>query len=290
MRVVKLIVDAGEKRERLDHLVSRRLRSVSRTQVQQLIKAGHVLWEGEALTRQARHIPGPGVLEVRLPYGDGSERFVLTAEDVLHEDNHLIAVNKPAGYPTRGRLALGDNDVYEAVRRWIGDSEMPLGMPHRLDRETSGVLVFGKHKQATAEIQKAFQGGAIHKAYLAWIEGKPRKRTGRIDAPVHAPGRVLPRVDPEGKPAVTWYRVLQTCDDSSLVLAHPETGRTHQLRLHFAHLGHPILGDSVYGTAPADRCQLHAVRMAMVHPFTPSKLLLTAPCPSDFLRVSEVRR
>lgn len=280
MRQIQLPVDAGEAKERLDALVTRRLRSFSRQEVQSLIRQGCVQWKGRSLTKPSSHIPGPGLLEVCLPFGGDEDRLVLSEAQVLYQDSFVIAVNKPAGYPTRGRLALGNNDVVEAVRRMLpgpGPGDSPyLGMPHRLDRETSGVLVFGLTREATSRLQRSFASGKAHKAYLALVAGMPCPQTAAIEAPIHAPGRELPRVDPLGKRAVTWYRVLSTHGSVSLVLAHPETGRTHQLRVHFAHIGHPILGDKVYAGPPAPRCMLHAVKLVIPHPATGNPLVLRA--------------
>jgi len=282
MRIVKLTVDAGEKQERLDRLLCRRLRSFSRVEIQELIRQGCVFWEDFACRKSAWHVPGPGLLEVRLPFEDATVPLFLRDENILYEDEELIAIHKPSGYPTRGRLALGNNDLYEATKRWLNLPEGYLGMPHRLDRETSGVLLFCKQRKAASLVQKAFQQGLVHKAYIAWIQGFPEKESGYIDAPIHAPGRILPRVDPEGKPAATWYRVLGTDAHGAMILALPETGRTHQIRLHFAHLGHPILGDRLYGTPSAPRLMLHASRLVLAHPCTQTKLILRASMPKDF--------
>ncbi len=207
---------------------------------------------------------------------------------VLFEDAAVIAVDKPAGMtaqPTEGRV--GDSLV-DRVGTHLG---RPAGLVHRLDRETSGVTVFGKSPEATAALAGEFREGRAHKRYLAAVGPVALPPSGTIDLPLSRdpsrPGRWRATRAANGIPALTLFRVLYAGPDFHLVELLPQTGRTHQLRAHLTALGAPILGDARYGGAPragslaAPRCLLHAQALEIAHPRSGSPLRFEAPLPED---------
>jgi RluA family pseudouridine synthase len=236
----------------------------------------------------------------------------LAPADVLALDEHLLALNKPRGWPTQGRASLGGDSVYAAALRYLGvDRLWPV---HWLDRVTSGVLVLARSSASAAALSAQFERRTTRKTYLAWVHGAPSPVSGRIDLPLTREGG-RPRVDHEiGKPASTRYRVLRTVTASaeatgaaSLLYLRPLTGRTHQLRVHLAAIGHPILGDPIHGrrnvgddssgagafgsdsmagasevAAPEVACLLHAIELHLRHPADGRPLRLRAPVRDGF--------
>ncbi|WNG39517.1 RluA family pseudouridine synthase [Archangium minus] len=213
---------------------------------------------------------------------------------VLHEDGDVIAVDKPAGMtaqPTEGRV--GDSLVDK-----VGEHlKRPAGLVHRLDRETSGVTVFGKTPQATTALAEEFREGRARKRYLAAVGPVSLPSEGTIDLPLSKdpsrPGRWRATRAANGIPAFTQYRVLHAGTDFCLVELLPQTGRTHQLRAHLTALGAPILGDKRYGGAAqagglsAPRCLLHAQALELGHPRTGQPVRFEAPVPEDLARFFE---
>ncbi len=203
--------------------------------------------------------------------------------DILFADDHLVVVNKPSGLLVhRGWAAESDVAMFR-VRNLVGAHVYPV---HRLDRGASGALVFARTKEATAALARAFEMQQIDKRYLALVRGTPAD-AGTVDYPIPR-GESGPRV-----PAVTRFvRVARSeIDRCSLVLAIPETGRTHQIRRHLRHLGHPLIGDVNYGSGEINRhyrarydlhrLALHAAAIAFTHPATGARVALTAPLPED---------
>ena len=207
--------------------------------------------------------------------------------EVLFEDDAILVVDKPAGMMVHPAPGHPDSTLVDALLprcpalAGVGSAERP-GVVHRLDRETSGVMVLAKTQRAYLALRQAFEGHvAVEKTYLAVLHGAPGTPAGTVDAPV---GRERLR-------AVTHWRVLAKHGPVALVEFRIETGRTHQIRVHAAHLGHPVAGDPLYGDAAADRrmrkppCRtlLHAVGLAFDHPFTGKRLEVFAEPPPDIL-------
>lgn len=282
-RRVELQVEVAEQHERLDRFLARRVRSLPRTLVQRLIRDGHVLLDDRPASRPAQRV-GVGVRHVRVtvPAAAPDEPpLLLPAARVLLHDAWLLAVDKPAGYPVVGHLKRAGEDVVRAARRWLGDADAFVGPCHRLDRDTSGVLLLALRPDAAAAMARAFRQGLVRKTYAALVDAAPDPPRGLIDLPVHAPGDgCFPRIDHAiGRPARTRYRAVDRADDRALLLLRPLTGRTHQLRLHLAALGRPIRGDRVHGGSPAARLHLHACALSFPHPATGERVRLRAPVP-----------
>jgi tRNA pseudouridine32 synthase/23S rRNA pseudouridine746 synthase len=205
------------------------------------------------------------------------------AEDkhIIFEDEHLLALNKPSGLlsvPGRGDHL---SDCAEARAKAHDRNARTV---HRLDMDTSGLLLFGKGAETHRRLSSLFAERKVTKRYLAWVDGRVEPESGEIDLPLMTdwPNRPLQKVDvEEGKPALTRWHVLERQASATLLALFPETGRTHQLRLHCAAIGHAILGDRFYA-APnicqrAGRLQLHAERLDFPHPMTDEKMTLIAP-------------
>lgn len=211
---------------------------------------------------------------------------------ILFEDDAILAVNKPPGIVVN----RAESVKVDTVQDWVEKTyhifiENRAGIVHRIDKETSGILLIAKTPAAFIELQRQFKERVIHKTYLAIVHGVLVPDTGEIRAPVaRLPwNRERFGIVPGGKEAVTKFRVIQHVENLSLVELYPETGRTHQIRVHLKYINHPIVGDYLYAgrkTARDDRtwakrCMLHAWKLTYVHPVTKKELAIEAPIPDD---------
>jgi 23S rRNA pseudouridine1911/1915/1917 synthase len=235
-----------------------------------------------------RIVRGGQIIVVNLEEGGrgAGATAALERSRLLYADAELAAVDKPAGVPAQPTLTSDRGTLPELVGALLGG---PVTLVHRLDRETSGVTVFARTKGAAAALAEAFRTGAPEKTYLALCARAPSPAEGRIDLALGKdPARAgLRRVDPSGDAAATRYRTLRASATAALVEARPETGRTHQIRVHLAALGAPLLGDARYGgprrvgEVAVPRVMLHAARLELRHPSTGARLVLEAPLPED---------
>lgn len=291
------IVDAGPN-PTLGEVVGREL-EVAAVEASRLIAAGAVYLQGrrtlEPGTRVARGQKVTIVLEEA-----GVTPTAATPEpqlQVLFEDRDLVAVMKPAGIASQPTPSRVGASLVDLVSRQLGRE---AGLVHRLDRETSGVIVFGKTREATSALAAAFREGTANKRYLA-ATGPKLPGRGEIDLPLSRdpsrPGRWRATRQANGVPALTRYERLFAAPEFALVALYPQTGRTHQLRAHLRALDAPILGDLLYGGereaqgVKAPRCLLHAAALALPHPRTGAPVLLEATPPEDlaaFFRVAGV--
>ncbi len=275
-------VDPTEAGERLDRLAARRL-ALSRSAVQRIIHK-RLLWvDGEEAASSYR-VGGGERVEARVP-----ERGISPEEipvPVLFEDEHLVVVDKPAGlvvHPGAGNPA--GTLVNALVERGIAGGEDPSrpGVVHRLDRDTSGLMVLAKGEPAYSRLVAQMSGRRVGRFYRAVVAGEGLPETGTVDAPV---GR-----DPEnptlmaagiGRPAVTHFEVLREVAGHAMLEVRLETGRTHQIRVHLSAIGHPVYADPLYGTpVPERRLWLHAENLTFVHPVSGERLSFEAPIPND---------
>ena len=282
--------DAGS---RLDRVLAARREIASRSVAERLLQQSAVLVDG--FVRQKSHrLEAGSMVDVELPAAPGGLQPQPATVPVLFEDEHLLVVDKPAGLTVHpgagapsGTLA---GQLLTLGARGGDDPERP-GVVHRLDRETSGLLVVARSERAHAALQDAIRRRAVERQYLALVRGHPRSRTGRIDAPI---GR--DRRDPtrrsldtdEPRDAVTHFEVLETMPSHALLDVRLETGRTHQIRVHLAAIDLPVSGDAQYG-AKGDlgltRQFLHAHRLRFPHPITGEEVAVTSELPDD-LRVA----
>jgi 23S rRNA pseudouridine1911/1915/1917 synthase len=197
---------------------------------------------------------------------------------ILFEDDALIFVNKPAGVVVQQRMYQPDEPYLHAE---VVRHTSPAYLMQRLDRGTSGVMFFSKRKNLNAQLTRQFQRKEIRKQYLALCEGHLGE-SQIVDAPLARVGAIKFAARAEGKRAVTHVRPLHATPQGSLLDIVPETGRTHQIRVHLSAIGHPLAGDWLYGLPTAARPMLHAAEIEMTHPLTHERLRVAAPLPDDF--------
>lgn len=283
--------------ERLDVAIAQAL-TLSRTHARELVDEGHVTLDGRPVGKAGTRLKGGEIVSLVLP---PPKPMLVEPEDlpvaIIYEDEHLAAIDKPAGlvaHPTAsvrtgtvvnallGRMELSKESVYEPHR----DDYRP-GIVHRLDRDTSGVMVVAKNDDAHRELAAAFKKRLTLKEYLAIGVGEVEDEV-QLEAPIgrHPVKRQTMTVGGSlPKPAATSFRVLARAPGHVLVRATPRSGRTHQIRVHMAHLGAPILGDEVYGR-PAQtiaRQALHALRLTVPHPRDHQAIGFVAPAPADMV-------
>lgn len=198
---------------------------------------------------------------------------------VIHEDRDMVVLNKPSGLlSVPGRTP----DLFDSALSRVRETHPNAQAVHRLDLGTSGVLVVATRRKAEADLRRQFQDRLTSKLYLALVRGVMAHDSGRVELPLVCDWPNRPRqmvCHATGKPALTEYTVLERRLDSTLVLLRPHTGRSHQLRVHLASLGHPILGDNLYGEqAPGQRLHLHASQLGLRHPFSGEWMAFHAPC------------
>ena len=295
-RVRSFTADRGDARLRLDQILVRRLTdvaNVSRTAAQQWIAGGAVDVDGRCARRASQHVGAGAVIDVRLPEDARTRVFAAPeaiAIDVLHEDDWLLAINKPAGLVVHPAYKHSSGTLLNALLWRLGPGARP-GIVNRLDRQTSGVLLVARTAEAHAALQREAARGRMRKEYLALVTGRPQVADGTIALPLGRSerDRRLIVVDPAGQPAETRIEVLARGTNTSLLRCELVTGRTHQIRVHLAARGWPIVGDAVYGTPSADldRHALHAWRISLRHPFTGTPLSFAAPLPPELLRLVE---
>jgi len=280
--------------ERLDKVIAAQLSDLSRAYIQRLIKDGQAT-VNEHPAKPSYRVEAGDVITVHVPAETppqvSPEHIPL---DILFEDDVLLAVNKPAGMVVHPAYGHHSGTLVNALLAHcpqtvnVGGADR-AGIVHRLDKDTSGVLLIAKDEPTHAALQRQFKRRRIKKTYLALVEGHPSPRQGLIDAPMgrDKQQRKKMSVVRGGREARTTYRVVELFDQHSLLELEPETGRTHQIRVHLAWLGHPVVGDAVYGYRKQRLLQqrhfLHAHRLELTHPASGSPLCLSAPLPDDLL-------
>jgi 23S rRNA pseudouridine1911/1915/1917 synthase len=291
VRRLSLVVGAADAYERLDRFVAAR-GGISRGEARRALDAGGVFLDGRRCRVASRALRSGQIVEVNLEEGGRfpGPTHALERSRLLHVDEHLAAVDKPAGLPSQATLTSDRGTLPDLVAALLGG---PVEVVHRLDRETSGVVVLARTREAAAALSEAFRSGAAGTTYLALCARAPDPPEGRIDAPLgkdpRRPGSR--RVTPGGEAAATRYRTLASSPLAALVEARPGTGRTHQIRVHLAHAGAPLLGDPRYGgprrvgEMAIPRVMLHALRLEIAHPVTGERISLEAPVPEDFRAV-----
>lgn len=281
--------------ERLDQRVVSLLPVVSRSFAVKLIEEGKVSVNGVVATKGGQKLRQTDIVQVDFQ----PEEFTIPSIDlpVLYEDDDCVVVVKPIGLLTHSKGAYNPEP---SVATWlhgrIKDESLleqdktslnqRAGIVHRLDRATSGVMICAKTPAALKWLQRQFAQRRTKKTYAAVITGEVKPAEAIIDMPVERNPRAPAtfRVGARGKVAVTHYKTVMAGERYSLLQLKPETGRTHQLRVHLAHLGHPIVGDTLYGGEPAERLYLHAERLEITIPKNHERKAFEAPVPPEFQR------
>jgi 23S rRNA pseudouridine1911/1915/1917 synthase len=281
---------------RLDQFIVQHLPDLSRTEVQRLIKAGDVQ-VNEQLTKPAYRVEAGDVIDVLVPE---AQEATIEAEaiplEIIYEDDDVVAINKPAGmvvHPaygnTSGTLVNAALSRWPQMKRITGEDR--AGIIHRLDKDTSGVIVLAKTSAALKSVQGQFKARTVSKTYIALVDGIPPTPTGVIDAAIGRDPRQRKQmgVVRNGRKAVTHYTIIETFDEHALLKLEPQTGRTHQLRVHLKWLGYPIVADKVYGRRKVSvicpRMFLHAVTLEIDSPSTGARLHFSAPLPGELEEV-----
>ncbi len=291
-------VQPGEE-NRLDKYLAGKLPEHSRSRVQTLIRDGAVMVNANPITKTGYIIEAGSEVIIEVP---AAEPVDLTPEaislDIVFENDDLVIVNKPAGMVVHPAPGHSSGTLVHAALGSFSDlkgigGEIRPGIVHRLDKDTSGLIIVAKNDQAHRWLQDQFRLRKVEKAYVALVDGKPPTPTGRVEAaiardPAHRKQMAVVS-EGRGRPAVTEYKTLVQYTKHTLVEAHPFTGRTHQIRLHMAFLGCPITGDRIYGhkkpSLEIDRHFLHAAKISIVLPGDEQKSTFTTGLPEDLQKV-----
>ncbi|MEI6208305.1 MAG: RluA family pseudouridine synthase [Desulfuromonadales bacterium] len=254
--------------QRLDDAIFLLCAGVSKSEARRIIDRGGCTVNQVMVRVASRNVKTGDVIEIGVIEAGRFSELVLPPQALLYEDTELIAVNKPAGinsqrtpYQLKGTLEFWVSEYFKSQ----GNSE-PARVVHRLDRGTSGAMLFPKQKRTAAWLSARFQDGTVDKRYLALVSGCPERDIWTMDAPIGKIASARYGIVAGGKSAVTEFRLLSSLDGASLVEARPLTGRTHQIRVHLAESGVPIIGDTTYGNVPAERMMLHCSAMAFRNP------------------------
>lgn len=314
--VLTLTVDQGVG-ERLDQWLAARLTHFSRAQLSRLIRQQQVL-VNQQTAKNAYKVRYADQIVVHLPEPEPNKVQPVAMElNILYEDEYLLAINKPPGLVVHPGAGKRQNTLVSGLLYYtqqlsrVGGAERP-GLVHRLDKDTSGVLLVAKSDEVHWRLSDLFQKRQVDKEYLALVWGRPPADEGLIDAAIRRSptNREKFVVGKDGRPAQTRYRLEEAFGLFSLVRLQLLTGRTHQARVHLQFLGNPVVGDLTYGggrrkiqataksqiligqrvMALVSRQLLHAARLGFVHPWTKEKLLIEAPLPSDFDHVLQILR
>ena len=283
--------DAGQ---RVDAWLAAHLEDVTRSAAQRLLEEGRITCGGKALAKNYK-LNGTETLAVSLP--DPEPVDVVPQDiplDVVYEDADVIVVNKPKGLVVHPAPGPPDGTLVNALLHHCGDSlsgiggELRPGIVHRIDRDTSGLIIAAKNDFAHQKLAAQLQDHTLARIYHCIVTGNLREDSGTVNAPIgrHPVDRKKMAVVANGRPAVTHWTVLERFPGFTYVECRLETGRTHQIRVHMAHIGHPILGDTVYGNKkPVPGLQgqcLHAVRLRFLHPRTGEMVELSCGLPEAF--------
>lgn len=295
-----LLVPPDPAEQRLDRWLATRLPDLSRSRLQKLIEQGQILLNQHPCVSKSLIKSGDEVI-VQIPAPIALDLSPSTGEsavlDILYEDEQLIVINKPVGMVVHPAPGHSSGTLVHALLAHCSDLsgingvERP-GIVHRLDKDTSGVLVVAKTDLAHQSLQVQIQAKTAQREYLGIVWGAPKTSTGVVDAPIgrHPIQRKKMAVVENGRPARTHWQVLERIGNYSLLGFRLETGRTHQIRVHSFHMGHPILADPLYGHGKLPKVNvqgqvLHAYRLQFIHPVTQEKVSCTAPLPAHWLKL-----
>ena len=276
--------------ERLDRFLVERGDGISRSRIKRLIINGDVLVDGRAVGAGYRLRAGQSV-EMRAPE---PEQPAMAAQsiplDVLYGDAELLVVNKPAGMPVHPGVGHPDSTLMNAVlglsngASRVGEAYR-AGLVHRLDMDTSGVMVIAKTERAHSHLSAQFKARTVRKRYVALVRGNPEPPEAIIEAPIgrDPSNRKRMAIVEGGRESTTLYRTLRRYSGRALIEALPKTGRTHQIRVHLASVGHPVVGDAIYGRGSdaIGRQFLHAAALEFEHPTTGERVRFDTPLPED---------
>ena len=290
----QIVISAEEQGSRLDRVLSGRFPDMTRSSLQGLIESGAVWKDGKPLKKNYK-VCEADAISVELP--EPKEVEIQPEDiplDVVYEDADIVVVNKPRGMVVHPAPGNWSGTLVNALMYHCGDSlsgingEIRPGIVHRIDKDTSGLLVVAKNDAAHRSLAEQIAVHSALRQYYAVVIGCPKEDSGTISAPIarHRTDRKKMAVDPNGREAVTHYEVLERYRGFTYLTFRLETGRTHQIRVHMKHIGHPIIGDPLYGPKTdswklGGQC-LHAGKLMLTHPSTGERMTFTAPLPDYF--------
>jgi 23S rRNA pseudouridine1911/1915/1917 synthase len=294
---LRFCVAEAQAGSRLDRALAARPEIGTRSLAERLLLEGAVTVDGDARPKSHRLEQG-SVVEVVLPDGVAGLRAEPVWVPIAYEDEHVVVVDKPAGMTVHPGAGTGAGTLaaqLKSLGATGGDPERP-GIVHRLDRDTSGLLVAARSEQAFAALQRAIRRREVERRYLALSRGRPQSRSGRIDAPIgrdrRDPTRRSLETD-EPREAATWFEVMELLAEHALLDVRLESGRTHQIRVHLAAIDLPVSGDVTYGVKGdlgLERQFLHAHRLRFAHPVGGTQLALESALPSELVAALELAR
>lgn len=284
---------------RLDHVVAGELHQLSRSRVQKLIRDGLVTVNDIIITKNGHRLNGGEVISVRVPHDQPS---TLTAEDipldVIYEDARVLVINKAAGMVVHPAAGHDSGTLVHAVLAHAPDlpgvgGEHRPGVVHRLDKDTSGLIILAKDDEALQLLQAQFKQRTVKKVYRALVDGAPPTPSGRVETPIGRDPRERKRMavvgESRGRKAVTIYHTEERFRNHTLLRVQIQTGRTHQIRVHMAFLGCPVAGDHIYGrrtpTIALDRQFLHAAMLTLTLPGQAEPRTFEAPLPPELTTI-----
>jgi 23S rRNA pseudouridine1911/1915/1917 synthase len=298
MKSITVSIGEPEAGQRLDKCLASKLPDFSRNRMQQLIAQGCVTQQGATITDAARKVKQAETYHIAIPPPEPLNLVARPAAlRILFEDAHMLVIDKSAGMTVHPGPGHTEDTLVNALLAHCGDSlsgiggVMRPGIVHRIDKDTSGLLVVAKNDAAHRHLSGQLAARTLTRQYLAIVKGRPKKLAGIIDAAIgRSPlNRKKMAVVAGGKPAVTHYKVEELFEHAALLRCKLETGRTHQIRVHLAHIGHPLVGDPVYGRKGRgfdfERQALHAAAIAFIHPGSSEKMQFSSPLPEDMERL-----
>lgn len=292
-------IDENNEGQRLDNFLITYLKGVPKSRIYRIVRKGEVRVNKGRKNIKYRLVSGDIVRVPPVRVAEKDENVFIKStlkesleNDILFEDDVLIALNKPSGFAVHGGTGI-DSGVIEALRSLRPDAHF-LELVHRLDKETSGCLLIAKKRSALRTLHELFRGDGVDKTYLALLAGRWQRKKLWVDAPllknVAKGGERMVIVSKAGKEAQTFFRRIQKFEQATLVEASPKTGRTHQIRVHAAYLGHPIIADDRYGDVKINhefkkrgykRLFLHAKSLSFAHPVSGKAITINAPLPTQ---------
>ena len=300
IEIIRLCVAPENEGRRLDAWIAAEVAALSRVRVQALLKSGAIHFAGGATVKaHTKAVAGMQIVVEILP----AEPVTVEAEDipldVLYEDTDVIVINKPAGLVVHPAPGHSSGTLVNALLFHCADlagvgGELRPGIVHRLDRDTSGAMVVAKCQSAMDSLGRQFHDRQVEKEYVAILHGIPRPGVGRIETLIgrsRHDRKMMGVQSTHGRNAITSYRLTEAFGEFCFVKVGIETGRTHQIRVHMSHIGHPVVGDSVYGgrynrrplPATVDRQMLHAAMLTFDHPTSGERLTFEAPLAPDIV-------
>ena len=303
-RIIEFSVPDGIGAERADKIFASEFDDVSRTRLQKAFEANQVTFDGAVIDKRFK-VNRPGLLRAVLEEVDTSKgpEAANIPIDIIYEDTSIIVVNKPPGMVTHPGNGTGEDTLVNALLHHTGGQLSSVGAPerpgivHRLDKETTGLIVVAKTDQAHYHLANSFNTRTVYKRYSALITGVPRTKAGSAEQPIgrHPTARTRMAITASGRPAHTDWSVERSFNNkAAFIHCVIHTGRTHQIRVHMSSMKHPLLGDHTYGYKPNQlkdihipRVMLHATELHIQHPEHEKLMQFSAPLPSDFEQVIE---